>query len=87
MALLSSRIADAKKYPEAAKRRNTEGSVKVAMSIRADGTLQASRVVGKSGSAILDHAAMDLVKELFPLPGRLTEAIEVAVTIEYKLVR
>ena len=87
LALLSSRITAAKKYPEAALRRRTEGAVKVAMSIGADGSLEASKVLVKSGSAVLDHAALDLVQKLFPLPKGLKEAIEVAVTIEYKLAR
>ncbi len=87
LALLSARIAAQKTYPEAAKRRNAEGTVKVSVRIGKDGTLKASKIVGRSGSAVLDRAASDLVEELFPVDLLPADEMEVVVTIEYRLAR
>jgi TonB family protein len=86
LSLLSSLIAERKTYPEAARRRKTQGSVGLALKVAADGSLASARVEKKSGSAILDRAALDLVKGLFPLALLLDEPMEIALSIEYRLV-
>lgn len=84
---LSHLITTRKTYPEAAKRRNAEGSVRVSMSILPNGSLKTSGIVMRSGSAVLDRAALDLVKGLFPLSLQPGVPMDVVVTIEYKLTR
>ncbi len=84
--LLSSLIAGRKAYPEAARRRKAQGSVGLALKVAADGSLASARIEKKSGSAILDRAALDLVKGLFPLALRPGEPMEIALSIEYRLV-
>lgn len=84
---LSEQLSTKKTYPDAARQRHIEGKVRVGMSIAADGSLASVRVLGKSGSTILDRAAVTLVTELFPLSRQLEKALDVAVTIEYKLVK
>jgi len=76
-----------KKPTRCRKQRHIEGKVRVGMSIAADGALKSVRVIGKSGSTILDRAAVTLVTELFPLSRQLEKAMDVAITIEYKLVK
>ena len=84
--LLSSLVAGRKAYPEAARRRKAQGSVGIALKVAADGSLAAAAIQKKSGSAILDRAALDLVKGLFPIALRPGEPMEVALSIEYRLV-
>ena len=84
--LLSSLVAGRKAYPEAARRRKAQGSVGIALKVAADGSLAAAGIEKKSGSAILDRAALDLVKGLFPIALRPGEPMEIALSIEYRLV-
>ncbi len=84
--LLSSLVAERKAYPEAAKRRKAQGSVGISLKVAPDGTLSSAAIQKKSGSAILDRAALDLVKGLFPIALRPGEPMEVALSIEYRLV-
>ncbi len=84
--LLSSLVAERKAYPEAAKRRKAQGSVGISLKVAPDGTLASAAIQKKSGSAILDRAALDLVKGLFPIALRPGEPMEIALSIEYRLV-
>jgi protein TonB len=84
--LLSNLVAERKAYPEAARRRKAQGIVGIALKVAADGSLASAGVQKKSGSAILDRAALDLVKGLFPLALRPEEPMEIALSIEYRLV-
>ena len=82
---MSALIAERKTYPDAAKLRNAEGTVKVGVSINKDGSLKSSKIVIRSGSVVLDRSAADLVKGLFPISFNLATEMEVVVTIEYRL--
>ncbi|MCE1195323.1 energy transducer TonB [bacterium] len=84
--LLSNLIAERKAYPESARRRKAQGAVGLVVELAPDGGLAAVRVEKKSGSAILDRAALNLVKGLFPMALRPGEPMEIALTIEYRLV-
>lgn len=55
-------------YPERARRRNLEGTVVLGLTVSADGASCVPVVLGGSGSALLDKAAVDLVLSLFPSP-------------------
>ena len=86
LTLLSRLVAERKVYPEAARRRKAQGSVGLSLNVAADGSLAAAALKKKSGSAILDRAALDLVKGLFPIALRPGEPMEIALSIEYRLV-
>lgn len=75
-----------KSYPEAARRRGTEGRVGLAFSVDGQGRLLSLRVANSSGSALLDAAAKELLASAFPLagPGR---KLELSLTIRYSLAR
>lgn len=64
--LLAARVRDRLAYPAVARRRGEEGSVLIDLSVKADGSLESVRVSSGSGSAVLDRAALDLVRSLFP---------------------
>jgi len=85
LALLEQRITDARVYPQAARRRNIEGSVRLRASVAADGRLVGANVVGSSGSSILDDAGVALVRRVFPIPNDLGHGFTVEVTITYRL--
>jgi len=87
MDFLSAKLSTKKVYPEAAQQRRIEGKVRIGMSIAPDGSLASVRVLEKSGSAILDRAALALVSGVFPIPLQPGNSMEIAVTIEYKLLQ
>lgn len=64
--LLAARVRARLIYPAVARRRGEEGIVLIDLSVKADGSLAAARVSTGSGSAVLDRAALDLVRSLFP---------------------
>ncbi|HOT61961.1 MAG TPA: energy transducer TonB, partial [Treponemataceae bacterium] len=64
--LLAARVRDRLAYPAVARRRGEEGSVLIDLSVKADGSLESVRISSGSGSAVLDRAALDLVRSLFP---------------------
>ena len=53
-------------YPQAAKRQNLTGSLVISITIRRDGSLQSTRTVTSSGHALLDQAALDIVRLAAP---------------------
>jgi TonB family protein len=71
VAALAARIDAAvearKTYPEAARRRGTEGLVRLRLSVAEDGSLITARLVESSGSPLLDRAALDLIASVFPV--------------------
>ena len=70
-------------YPQAAKRQNLTGSLTIAITIRRDGSLQSTRTVTSSGHALLDRAALDIVRLAAPFsppPAQMlanSEALEI----------
>lgn len=87
LALLAAMVSERKSYPEAARKRNAQGQVRVTMAIAPDGSLTGLELEKKSGSAILDRAALDLVKSLFPLESGPIVPIRVGLAIEYRMAR
>ncbi|HPS44715.1 MAG TPA: TonB family protein [Treponemataceae bacterium] len=74
---LDSAIRARLSYPERARARNAEGTVVVALTVPADGSRCDALVAKTSGSAILDRAAVELIRSLFPAkiaPGRTFSA-------------
>jgi len=87
VAWLEAEIRERLVYPDRARRRNIEGVVTVGLTVPADGSSCVAVVTGGSGSTLLDRAAVDLVRSLFPAgisPGNeFADSIQIA----YRLVR
>jgi periplasmic protein TonB len=49
-------------YPEAARARGEQGTVRLALTISRDGRVQSARVIGSSGSSVLDRAALQMAR-------------------------
>jgi protein TonB len=82
---LDSAIRARLSYPERARARNAEGTVVVALTVPADGARCDALVTKSSGNAILDRAAIELIRSLFPAkvaPGRI---FSTPVTINFTL--
>ncbi|MDO9501827.1 energy transducer TonB, partial [Falsiroseomonas sp.] len=56
------------RYPPAARAQGIEGTATVRFVIARDGTVQASQLVRGTGSVLLDHEAMALIRRVSPLP-------------------
>ncbi|MDR3325359.1 MAG: TonB family protein [Spirochaetaceae bacterium] len=83
---IKSRIASHLVYPAIAKQRNIEGAVGVYFEVEPDGACGALRVASTSDSAILDRAALALVKNIFPLSAvNLPNPKSFTVSIRYSL--
>ena len=63
---LVARLSRLQRYPPLA--RGVQGVVSLAFSIDRHGNVVSSRIVKSSGSAVLDAAALDLIKRAAPLP-------------------
>lgn len=68
-ALLLARVEAALVYPEAARRRGTEGVVGLRIFLDGSGTLWDLKIARSSGSALLDKAAREAVAACLPLPN------------------
>jgi len=62
------KLRRAKRYPKQARRQNLEGTVRVAFTISANGSVSGIRVSRSSGHTILDQAAVDMVRRASPMP-------------------
>jgi TonB family protein len=77
-----------KTYPDAARRRGTEGIVRLRFSVAGDGRLLAAKLVASSGSALLDRSALDLFASVFPVDNAARREIDdLALSISYNLER
>ncbi len=66
--ILSARLERAKIYPRTAMRRRIEGIVVVKMVLAANGSLRSVQIFDTSGYAVLDDAALALVRRVAPFP-------------------
>jgi len=66
--LLLTRLQRAIVYPRRAQRRELEGIVRVEVVLAANGSLRAVSLASTSGHAVLDEAALDLVRRVAPFP-------------------
>lgn len=84
--LLRARVEAALVYPEAARRRGTEGVVGLKIFLDGSGALAEIRVSRSSGSALLDRAARETVAACLPVPnpGGAPLAFELAVRFSLK---
>lgn len=61
-------LAKFKKYPEDARRRGTQGVVRLRFTVDAEGKVLSYALAGESGSASLDRATLDMIRRAQPLP-------------------
>jgi protein TonB len=78
-----------KQYPMLARRRGLEGAGAVRVRIARDGHLLENAIVRSTGDAMLDQAALDMVRRANPFPGVPAEydgqSFEFVAPIEYRL--
>jgi protein TonB len=84
-ARIAAEVEALKSYPEAARRRGTEGTVRLRLSVTADGKLEAARIEESSGSPLLDRAAIRLVSSIFPLDNPARRELEFFLAIRYSI--
>jgi TonB family C-terminal domain len=85
LAELSKRIRDGLVYPAAARRRGLEGTAIVAFVVGGSGALESASVERSSDSDILDRAALDLLKSVFPVENEAHSRLSLRIAIGYRL--
>ncbi|MGO8845139.1 MAG: energy transducer TonB [Methylocella sp.] len=83
------RLSISRAYPEAARARGEQGTVRVMITFGRNGHAISARLSGSSGSAILDQAALASARSasLPPLPPERGSSITVTVPIRYSINR
>ncbi|MGH6793950.1 MAG: TonB family protein [Methylocella sp.] len=76
-----------KHYPEAARERGEQGTVRLALTIDRGGHVVAARLIASSGSSALDHAALEMARHASgrPLPPEMGSSVSVTVPIRYSM--
>ena len=79
--------ASPRHYPEAARARGEQGTVRLALVIDRGGHVVSARVIGSSGSATLDQAALDMARHASgqPLPAEMGASVTLTVPIRYAI--
>ncbi|MGO8843927.1 MAG: energy transducer TonB, partial [Methylocella sp.] len=77
----------AKHYPEAARARGEQGTVRLALTIDRGGHVVSARVIGSSGSSTLDQAALEMARRASgrPLPPEMGSSVSLTVPIRYSI--
>ena len=85
----SPRLSISRTYPEAARARGEQGTVRVSITFGRSGHAISAQVAGSSGSAILDQAALASARQasLPPLPPEMGSSITRIVPIRYSINR
>jgi protein TonB len=81
-------LASRKTYPEEARRRGEEGRVTVRFTVDRSGRVVEAAIVSASGSALLDEAALGLLRQavLPAFPADMNQArITITTTMRYSL--
>ncbi|MGI8570771.1 MAG: energy transducer TonB [Methylocella sp.] len=76
-----------KHYPEAARARGEQGTVRLALTIGRSGHVVSARMIGSSGSATLDQAALEMARNASgrPLPPEMGSSVSLTVPVRYTL--
>jgi protein TonB len=76
-----------KHYPEAARARGEQGTVRLALTIDRGGHVISARLIGSSGSATLDQAALEMARHASgrPLPQGMGSSVSVTVPVRYSM--
>ena len=76
-----------KHYPEAARARGEQGTVRLALTIDRGGHVVSAQLIGSSGSTTLDQAALEMARHASgrPLPPGMGSSVSVTVPIRYSM--
>jgi protein TonB len=74
-------------YPEAARTRGEQGTVRLALTIDRGGHVVSARLIGSSGSPILDQAALEMARNASgrPLPPEMGSSVNLTVPVRYSI--
>jgi protein TonB len=74
-------------YPEAARARGEQGTVRLALMIGRGGHVISARIVGSSGSSTLDQAALEMARNASgrPLPPEMGSSVSLTVPVRYSI--
>jgi protein TonB len=74
-------------YPEAARARGEQGTVRLALTIDRGGHVASAHIVGSSGSATLDQAALEMARNATgrPLPPEMGSSVSLIVPVRYSI--
>jgi periplasmic protein TonB len=74
-------------YPEAARARSEQGTVRLAITIDRGGHVVSARLVGSSGSSTLDQAALEMARNASgrPLPPEMGSSVSLVVPVRYSI--
>jgi protein TonB len=74
-------------YPEAARARGEQGTVRLALTIGRSGHVISAHVVGSSGSTTLDQAALEMARNASgrPLPPEMGSSVSLIVPVRYSI--
>ncbi|MGH6853003.1 MAG: energy transducer TonB, partial [Methylocella sp.] len=76
-----------KHYPEAARERGEQGTVRLALTIDRGGHVVSARVIASSGSSTLDQAALEMARHASgrPLPPEMGSSASLIVPVRYSI--
>ncbi len=74
---VASRLQEAKRYPETARRDGTTGTAKVAFVLSEEGRVLSARIVNSAGNTTLDSEALATVERAAPYP-RIPEELDLS---------
>jgi periplasmic protein TonB len=74
-------------YPEAARARGEQGTVRLALTIDRGGHVVSAHIVGSSGSSILDQSALEMARHASgrPLPPEMGSSVSLIVPVRYSI--
>jgi protein TonB len=74
-------------YPEAARARGEQGTVRLALTIGRSGHVMSARLIASSGSSILDQAALEMARNASgrPLPPEMGSSVTLTVPVRYSI--
>jgi periplasmic protein TonB len=76
-----------KHYPEAARARGEQGTVRLALTIDRGGHVVSARIIASSGSSLLDEAALEMARHASgrPLPPEMGSSANLIVPVHYSI--
>lgn len=85
-------LAKYKRYPEDARRRGAQGTVRLRFVVEANGNVRSFSLEGTSGNAALDRATLEMIRRAQPLPKPPAEAltngtVEILAPFDYSLTK
>ena len=76
-----------RRYPEAARARGEQGTVRLALTIGRSGHVMSAHIVRSSGSSTLDQAALEMARSATgrPLPPEMGSSVSLIVPVRYSI--